>query len=234
MRQTEKEKNQATLADSKSAQSATQQAMSVLKEFYDKAAGQAALSQQGGVDAEGAINYYGRALSILSKAGGGASLLQESAAPKPKAALVQVKHKMPGAPDTFEDGPYTGQGNDGVLGLLEVIESDFARLIAETTSAEQESARVFERFSNDSAEDKAVKTTDMRTKTSTRTRKQSALAETEKDLKTTKEELAAAMDYYEKLKPSCVDAGVSYEERVARRKEEIESLQEALKILSAE
>ena len=33
---------------------------------------------------------------------------------------------------------------------------------------------------------------------------------------------------------SCVDAGVSYEDRVARRKEEIESLQEALKILSGD
>ena len=31
---------------------------------------------------------------------------------------------------------------------------------------------------------------------------------------------------------SCVDAGVSYEDRVARRKEEIESLQEALRILN--
>ena len=47
-------------------------------------------------------------------------------------------------------------------------------------------------------------------------------------------ELAAAMDYYDKLKPSCVDAGVSYEDRVARRKEEIESLQDATKILSGE
>merc|ERR550537_299010 len=70
--------------------------------------------------------------------------------------------------------------------------------------------------------------------TGEKTRKESALGSAKKDLATTKEELAAAMDYYEKLKPSCVDAGVSYEERVARRKEEIESLQEALKILSAE
>ena len=34
------------------------------------------------------------------------------------------------------------------------------------------------------------------------------------------------------LKPSCVDAGVSYEDRVARRKEEIASLEEALEIFN--
>ena len=40
--------------------------------------------------------------------------------------------------------------------------------------------------------------------------------------------------YFEKLKPDCVNANVSYEDRVARRKEEIASLQEALKILNGE
>jgi len=58
------------------------------------------------------------------------------------------------------------------------------------------------------------------------------LTELGKDLETTQAELDAALDYYEKLKPDCVDQGLSYEDRVARRKEEIVSLQEALKILS--
>merc|ERR1719198_1328145 len=51
---------------------------------------------------------------------------------------------------------------------------------------------------------------------------------TKKDLKGAQEELDAALAYYDKLKPSCVDAGVSYEERVKRREAEIQSLQEAL------
>jgi len=61
-----------------------------------------------------------------------------------------------------------------------------------------------------------------------------ALADLKKDLERTNEELTAALDYYEKLKPDCVDMGLSYEDRVARRKEEIVSLQEALKILQGE
>ena len=35
--------------------------------------------------------------------------------------------------------------------------------------------------------------------------------------------LKSRLAYYDKLKPSCVDAGVSYEERVERREAEIQS-----------
>merc|ERR1719472_710313 len=115
-------------------------------------------------------------------------------------SLAQQKSTVPGGPE-MEAGGYTGMGNGGVMGMLEVIESDFARLIADTTSAEAESAAEYEKLSNDTQMDKALKSTDVKTKTGE---------------KTWKEELAAAMDYYEKLKPSCVDTGVSYEERVAR------------------
>merc|ERR1719161_1110914 len=103
-----------------------------------------------------------------------------------------------------------------------------------TALSSAEGDKEFKDFSNDSAEDKAVKSADMKNKAHTKQSKESELAATKKDLAGTTEELSAAMAYFEKLKPSCVDAGETYEERVARRKEEIESLQEALKILSGE
>merc|ERR1719163_1829047 len=129
----------------------------------------------------------------------------------------------------MESGVYKGQEGGGVMGMLEVIESDFARLLSETSSSEDESQKEYEQFSNDSAQDKAVKGAEMKNKGNEKTRKESNAASAKKDLAGSQEELDAAMAYFEKLKPSCVDAGVSYEERVARRKEEIESLQEALK-----
>ena len=43
-----------------------------------------------------------------------------------------------------------------------------------------------------------------------------------------------ALAYFDTRLPSCIDAGVSYDDRVARRKEEIESLQKALRILNGE
>merc|ERR1719155_183695 len=127
-----------------------------------------------------------------------------------------------------------GGENGGVVGMLEVIQADFARLEAETESSEQEAEKAFDRFSAESAQDKAVKSTQLDHREKTRTKKKGDLQDTNKDLKATQGELDAALTYYDKLKPSCVDAGVSYSDRVQRRQQEIESLQEALRILDGE
>merc|ERR1719488_192096 len=122
--------------------------------------------------------------------------------------------------------------NTGVIGLLEVIQSDFARLEAETRATEVAAQQEYDRFSTDSAVDKAQKERDIEHKTAQR--QSQLLTEKQADLDTTQQELDAALQYFEKLKPSCLETGTSYEDRVARRKEEIESLQEALRILNGE
>jgi len=212
-RQAEKAKNQETLQDSKIAQAATKKAMTVLADFYEKAATQVDLPE-----ADGPIKYDPRALTILTKSAGGS-------------ALVQVKHKVPGAPE-MESGKYTGMGNGGIVGMLEIIESDFADVISATETSEAEAVRGFEQFENDSNQDKAVKTTELNHRKDKRTEAGSNLQTAKKDLRTAQAELQAAVDYLEKLKPSCVEVAMSYQDKVAARQAEIESLQEALTILS--
>jgi hypothetical protein len=138
-------------------------------------------------------------------------------------------------PEVFDE-PYKGMGGmaGGVVGMLEVIESDFARVQAETSSAEAEAAKEYEEFMHDSKVDKAGKAKDIEHKTTKKQNEEAAVTEATTDLEGTQKELDAALRYYDKLKPSCVDTGVSYEDRVARRKEEIQSLQEALKILNGD
>merc|ERR1719159_1401024 len=148
-------------------------------------------------------------------------------------ALAQMAQGVAQAPETFDE-PYTGMGGGGVLGMMEVCESDFARLEEETSATEEDAEKAFGEFSTDAAVDKATKSANIKHKTGMRTNKESSLATAKTDLAGATEELNAALEYYEKLKPSCVDAGESYEERVARRKAEIESLQEALKILGGD
>jgi DNA repair exonuclease SbcCD ATPase subunit len=187
LRTEEKAKNTETISDSEAAQTAVAQALTVLKEFYAKAAEATALLQQ-------------------------------------KAE-----------PEIF-DSEYKGMQseNGGVVGMLEVIESDFARLESDTKASEATAQKEYDEFMTDSKVDKSEKSTDIEHKTAKKQDESQALTVKREDLEGTQKELDAALAYFDKLKPSCVDSGVSYEDRVARRKEEIESLQEALKILNGE
>merc|ERR1719465_70741 len=176
--------NEETVKDAEEAQTAVSQALSVLKDFYAKAA--------------------------------------------TATALVQGKEEPKKNP--FQKA-YTGMGgeNTGVIGMLEVIGSDFARLETETEAAEAQAAKEFERFSVSSAKDKSVKNQEMQDRINLQITKKAALTDTVGDLKAMQEELDSALAYYDKLKPSCVDAGSKYNERVARRQAEIEGLEQALK-----
>merc|ERR1712050_808931 len=92
----------------------------------------------------------------------------------------------------------------------------------------------YDTFMTNSKVDVSAKSADIEHKQAKKQDETQALTSKQADLEGTQKELDAALAYFDKLKPSCVDAGVSYDDRVARRKEEIESLQEALRILNGE
>jgi len=140
-------------------------------------------------------------------------------------------------PEIFE-GAYTGMGgeNGGVIGMMEVIQADFERLESETKNSESEAQAEYDEFMHDSKMDKAQKEKDFDHWSASKQNQAQALVETKDTLAGTQDELDAAEAYYNKLKPQCIaeENAPSYEEKVARRKEEIESLKEALRILQGE
>jgi hypothetical protein len=150
-------------------------------------------------------------------------------------ALVQRSRQSPlaDAPETF-DASFQGQQGEstGVFGMLEVIESDFARLEAETDTAEQVAADEHRKFLGESSKNKAVAETSVEHNSGRLQETNHMLSATQRSLEATQQELDAANAYYNKLKPTCVDSGVTYEERVKRRKDELESLKDAYTILS--
>merc|ERR1719375_552654 len=89
-------------------------------------------------DAQEAQKAVKAALGVLNefyeKAGEATSLVQEGQEP----------------PATFDE-PYKGMGGEsgGVVGMMEVIQADFARLESETSSAESEAAKEYNEFMND-------------------------------------------------------------------------------------
>merc|ERR1719146_28775 len=148
-------------------------------------------------------------------------------------AFTQARGPEHDAPESFNK-PYTGMAGGGVIGMLEVILSDFVRLDQETSSEEAAAAAAFEEFSATSTADKDAKTEELETKRKQKVAAEADLAQTMRDLKSTQKELNAALKYFDKLKPSCLDAGVDFAERTARREEEIASLKDALKTLGEE
>jgi len=149
-------------------------------------------------------------------------------------ALVQQK-PQPEVPEIFE-GEYKGQqaAKGGVIGMLEVIESDFARLEADTTSAEAAAQNEYDEFMSDSAQTKASLDVDIKHAKSNQLAKEGELTTSKDNLVTAKETLDSALKYFEKLKEPCMAEPMSYAERKARREDEIESLKKALEILSAD
>jgi len=132
------------------------------------------------------------------------------------------------------NAPYKGMQDTkgGIIGMLQVILTDFARLESSTSSAEDEAASTYSKFMEDSTTDievKGVEVSHLEKKAETTEQNIRTL---KKELKATQDELDAALEYYDKLKPDCVDTGLSYQDRVEMRSAEIQSLQEALAALS--
>merc|ERR1711979_46581 len=152
IRMAEKAKNTQTISDAKEAQTAVAQALTVLKEFYAKAAEATALLQQRS------------------------------------------------EPEIF-DSPYKGMQseNGGVIGMLEVIESDFARLESDTKAAEATAQKEYDTFMTDSKVDKSEKSTDIEHKTAKKQDETQALTVKKEDLEGTQKELDAALAYFDKL-----------------------------------
>merc|ERR1712159_719948 len=114
-------------------------------------------------------------------------------------AFVQ---QQPEAPEIF-DAPYKGMQseNGGVVGMLEVIQSDFARLESETKAAEATAQKEYDNFMTESKVDKSAKSSDIEHKTAKKQDQEQALTTKKEDLEGTQKELDAALAYFDKLKP---------------------------------
>merc|ERR1719460_885713 len=143
------------------------------------------------------------------------------------ASLIQTSQKAKS--ETDEDAEGDGSG---ILGMLEVAESDFATGLAEAKTVEEQAQGEFDKLISESKMLKATKTMEIKGKQS----EVASLKTTVSDLGSDKEgltgELDAVLAYLDKLKPQCEVKVPSYEERKAAREQEIEGLKNALDILS--
>jgi len=228
LRKEEKATNEETIADAKSAQAAVAAATAVLKDFYAKAGTATALVQVGTAKRKPSQRQWGLKKDVKM----GSEEWNSLANPNFEGS-VDTGHKE--GMQTFGETEL-GQQDEaeyGVLALLEVISSDFAKLQADSSAAEAAASQAYDRFMAESTKSKAVKDRKTEMNSVDQAEAESKLRVDTSDLKATQDKLLAAERYYQKLVPQCIDQGMTWDERVAARKAEIQSLKEALKILSS-
>jgi len=118
----------------------------------------------------------------------------------------------------------------GIIGQLDVIKSDFEGAIESTKTAEDEAESEFNDYKSETESDVSDKETSVKDKTTEMNENKVTLSDATDDLKTHTELKDDALEELGKLKPACVDTGSDYEEKVARREQEIESLKNAYMI----
>jgi len=160
--------------------------------------------------------YYGN---------GDASLVQDDA--QSFTAFMQ----QPAAPQKHEKSTGAGQS---IIGMLEVIESDFSKNLAKEETQESDSQSQYDQTTQANKVGKATKEQDIKYQTQEFKGLDKEITELTSDKDTASDEHAAVMEYYTKIKERCVAKPESYEERTKRRTAEISGLKEALSILDEE
>merc|ERR1712060_835616 len=127
----------------------------------------------------------------------------------------------------------TGAGTS-IIGILEVVESDFATNLAKEETEEADAATTYEKTTQENKISTQLKNQDVKYKTQEFTGLDKQIAELTADRESTDAELSAVNEYYGKIKDRCIAKPETYEERQRRRSAEIAGLKEALAILNDE
>jgi len=140
-------------------------------------------------------------------------------------ALIQVKN--------VKHDPASG-ASSAIIGMLEVVESDFSKNLAAAIAENNEADVTYERVSMENRVSKAMKEQDVKYKTKEAASLDKTIAEKSSDLEGVNTELDAIMQYTKTLRAQCEIKPESYADRKARREAEVAGLKEALSILEGE
>merc|ERR1719160_1804995 len=140
------------------------------------------------------------------------------------ASLIQTGQKAKDQADEQGDG-------SGILGMLEVAESDFAAGLAEARTVEEAAQADFDKLKGEAKMLKATKTMEIKGKQSEMGSLKTSMADLGSDKEGLTGELGAVLAYLDKLKPQCETKVPSYAVRKAAREAEIEGLKNGLEIL---
>ena len=125
-------------------------------------------------------------------------------------------------------------GASGIVGLLEVVESDFTKGLTEMIATEEAAVAAYESETKDNEITKTTKEQDVKYKTKEFTGLDKTIGDVTKDRDGVQDELDSVNAALKALDKKCTYKVESYEERKARREAEIAGLKEALEIMESE
>ena len=137
--------------------------------------------------------------------------------------------QQPAAPEIHQS---SGGAGSSIIGILEVVESDFSKNLAELSLAEDEAEAGYQKITQENKVTKASKEQDVKYKEQESANLKKSASELTSDRDSANSELSAVVQYLAKLNDMCVAKAETYEEKVRRRTAEISGLKEALSILS--
>merc|ERR1719324_1029589 len=138
--------------------------------------------------------FYAADASLLQQAGGFSEFMQQPAPPVTKHAKA------------------SGAGG-GIISMLEVIESDFAKNLAQEEEEEAAAQTAYDKLTQENKVTKTMKEQDVKYKTKEFTSLDKEVAELSSDREGANTELDAVLEYYEKIKDQCIAKPEPYEER---------------------
>jgi len=122
-------------------------------------------------------------------------------------------------------------GGAGIIGLLEVVESDFSKGLIEMTSTEEAAQAAYDQETKDNEIERTIKEQDVKYKSEEATGLEKTTAEATSDKSGVQEELDAVLEYLKGMEDRCIAKPETYQERVKRRDAELAGLREGLRIL---
>jgi len=159
-----------------------------------------------------------------------AALLQSSAS---KDRSGKELHDM--AKPEVNMGDYMGEAHErsaGVLGMLEVLHSDFERTKTTLDTDEDKAKSDFDALKTDLDTDISAKNEDLDTTNGEIANKEVEKDEKEKELDAAQERLEIAHEKLDAMRGMCTENDESFEERRRKRQEEIDHLEKTMALLN--
>merc|ERR1719387_3333463 len=203
LREEEKLQNNMTIEEAQAGLDAVTNAINFLEDFYNPS--------------EGGKEFLQTEQKPINPAEGYERVVSENAGSDGKT----VDDMAPDAGGV--SGDYGGKTDaaKGILGLLDVIKSDFERSISTTTDEEADADSAYTKFKTDTEQDMTDKG-DLKTDDeSKKTGAELDIKAAEADLRKETELHNSSVVELQKLRPLCVETGMTWEERTARREQEI-------------